>query len=227
MYKKTFYLSVAFCLALIVGCAGMKAERKVVDNVFYSSAKPKMSVKVNPDYKYIGKYEKKGGSKYEGSIQGGNYKDTAYMFGVTDERTNLLEKCIAIRVLTITDMDSYWLPDLMTHLKNQLDSGFVTLKGERYQYAVAAAHLGKEWENFISDKGCQPSNCYVGKFLGRRVGTKNKTKIYLMYLEDIVYCKDTKYHKRKDWKREMLSSDQIGFIKKVSENADKNIQILD
>ena len=51
-----FVLYMAACMFALFGCAGVSVERGAQDNVFTSSA-PKIAVQINPDFKYMGKFE--------------------------------------------------------------------------------------------------------------------------------------------------------------------------
>ena len=53
-----FVLYMAACMVTLSGCAGLSAEGGSQDNVFTSSA-PKIAVQINPDFKYVGKFEVK------------------------------------------------------------------------------------------------------------------------------------------------------------------------
>jgi hypothetical protein len=67
----------------------------------------------------------------------------------------------------------------------------------------------------------------MAKGLGRRAGTRNETKIYILYFEDMVYNQNVDNHRRKDWRKyEQLSDKQRAFLKGFTSRADENIRIL-
>ncbi len=56
MERKKYFL-LLFILLLITGCAGLdKIERNVSEeNIFFSTISPKIKIKIDPSFKYIGK----------------------------------------------------------------------------------------------------------------------------------------------------------------------------
>ena len=70
--KKYILFFMAVCIVIIFGCEGMKVKNNILqDNIFISSAFPKIKIRLNQDFKYIGKVEKK---KYEKDLAWAHYE---------------------------------------------------------------------------------------------------------------------------------------------------------
>jgi len=219
---RILYFFMVVCLVLTFGCAGMKPERDVLqDNIFYSSTSPKMKIKINPDFKYIGKAEQQ---KYIEYFGGTLLEQEAYLFGHIED--NRILKGVSIRIDTI--QKGYAAPDLFAWAKNKLDSGVMRIQGKNYQYVVYSysGPIIKYVRDFISDKGYIIPNCFLAKGLGRIVSADAKTKMYIFYIEDIRHIHGNKYSCN-DWlDKYMLTNEQQELLKGFIDRSEKNIQIL-
>jgi hypothetical protein len=215
------------CLIFTFGCAGLKPERSVLqNNIFYSSASPKVRMKIHSDFKYIGKAEKHGQAE-DADTKGTTFvENESYLFGHIED--NRMLKGVLIKISTIREAHWSWLPDLFPKVKNKLESSVMKIQGKSYQHIVAAFTrvFSKYEEDFIIDKGYIIPNLFLMKGLGRLVGADNKTKIYIFYAEDISRIKDKEYSYGNWRNRYMLTNEQQEFMKGFIDRSEKNIQIL-
>lgn len=223
---KILYFLTVVCLVLNYSCVGYRnIERNVRDNnIFYSSHYPKIDIKINPDFKYIGKQERAKHIKYAYDPGGSKVEANTYTFCQIGDN-KIVKKGVLIGFYRISQ--GYWLPDLFSNVKNKLDSGSVKIKGKSYQYAVnaAARFFPRDVKEAIYDRGYIISNCYLWKGLARTVTRTEDTKTYIYYFEDIAYG-DIKYGCGQWQNATMLSDEQTVFLKEFIDRSEKNIQIL-
>jgi hypothetical protein len=86
----------------------LKAERYIDNNVFFSSANPKLAVKINPELAYIGKYEKKHQANYALKDGGAPFDYIAYIFGHINDK-KYLDKGVLVQIYTFNDQHSFCL----------------------------------------------------------------------------------------------------------------------
>ncbi|MDD5207015.1 MAG: hypothetical protein PHS17_16440, partial [Desulfobacterales bacterium] len=68
-------------MLLATGCASLKVERTVKNNVFYSERDPKALIEVDPKLQYLGKFEKKATAKDRHQVQKGYPSEiTSFVF---------------------------------------------------------------------------------------------------------------------------------------------------
>ncbi len=86
-------LLILIAITLFVGCASMKVERNVVDNVFHSSY-PALNVAVAPEFQYVGnnKTEKMGKSIHGNPRK---YKYDTHIF-IQSDQNNKIQKCVIV-----------------------------------------------------------------------------------------------------------------------------------
>jgi hypothetical protein len=211
------------CLGFIISCTAIKVERKVQDNIFYSSANPKIKIEINPDFKYIGDIERTYYKKYKTQLGGTKVDKVIYLFGIIDNN-KILERGIVIKITTIRQ--GSWLPDLFENKKYKVDSGFVNISKERYQYAVFFSTARWDVESYLFDKGVKIPNCSIVKSIAWIVGIDKKTNIKIDYIEDISFNRDRGYS-CKEWREvNQLSDDQKVYLKQFLDRSEKNITIL-
>jgi len=110
----------SFLLYLLIfvfffACASLKAERKVVDNTFYSSY-PKFRIKVSPEYKYLGEVKESANRKATNLTTDLRYDFDSYIFILADN--NRAKKGIAVQIEKIS---SYYVGDFFGRVENKLE----------------------------------------------------------------------------------------------------------
>jgi len=208
--------------ALLSGCASLRVERLVQDNVFYSSY-PQYAIKVDPEIKFVGKVDN---SMYRQSdtdpLFSANIKSDAYFFAqIKDNRVN---KGVLIKFDELNT--GYWLPDLFDKVKTKLVSGVTKINEVSYQYVITNMPMANTSEiKYITDKGYITSNCYLWKAL--KAKKSEQVLLSIIYTEDISNNEELKGYKCFDWnKSELLLEDQKKFLREFNLRADKNIEIL-
>lgn len=188
-------ISILLILLFLTSCAALKTERKVVDNIFYSTF-PKIKIKVNPDFKYMGKADKDAFHEHEDYMEARghpNVVEEKYTFVYVGDNS-YSNKSIQINFSTISG-NYFWNLDFYRTWKNLITSGAVKIHGKQYQYAVQVT----------------PKNYFV-KYLCRIVG--DKLRIAIVYIENAGDYNNLSRTERK------------GLLKEFLDRSEKNIQIL-
>jgi hypothetical protein len=224
MKVKILNFFMILCSGFVLSCAEMKVERGVQNNIFYSSANPKIKIEINPDFKYIDDIEGTYYLEYEWQFGGSKVDKVIYLFGIIGNN-KILERGIVIRIYTMRW--GYWLPDLFANTKYKLNSGFVKISKERYQYAVfPSTERYGDVEVYLFDKGVKVPNCCIVKSIARIVGNDKGSFVIIDYIEDINFNRDRKYS-CKEWREvNQLSDDQKVYLKQFLDRSKKNIKIL-
>lgn len=228
MKKRMQYLSVVLCFIFMSGCSGLKIERNVSNNVFYSSANPSVRIKISPEFRYVGTAEERKHNAYsDGTVGGVTVDCTSYIF-VQKDRYNYLKKAISIRFYS-TQGSGYWQSDIFSWLKNMIDSGIMNIHGENYQFSVIAdPHPFTITElTTINSNGCIVPNCLLAKGFGRRVSTDNKTKMIILYAEDAQFKGSNNYGYRQWLNVEAFTDEQREFLREFMVRSEGNIKIVD
>jgi hypothetical protein len=212
---------------LFIGCAGQKVKRVVQDNIFYSSNEPEISIKVDPNFKYLGKTEESKYGEFE-NLQGNpgpQHKRAFYIFGEIGDN-NTLKKAIGIDINSIDK--GYFLPDLFDNVKYKLDSGTVKIGGEIYEYFITPRpSLPKIVRKAMKDKGYVLSNCYMYKVIGTIFGPEEQDLLKIYYAEDVYHINGLNY-RCKDWRnKELLEDDQKTLLKKFDKRANGAFRIME
>ena len=188
-------ISILLILLFLTSCATLKTERKVVDNTLYSTF-PKIKIRVNLDFKYMGKTDKSTSHEHHGSMEARgnpNVKEERHVF-VYDKEYSFFKPIIHISFLTLSGL-YYWNPDFYRTMKNIKTSGAVKIHGKEYYYAVQVT----------------PEDYFV-KYLCRLIG--DKRRILIVYIENAGNYND------------LLPIEQKGLLKEFLDRSEKNIQIL-
>jgi hypothetical protein len=156
------------------GCASLKPERNVVDNVFYSSF-PKIKIKIDEDFKYLGDVSKEGDVEGIETTLHGNVTD--YPFIVAQK--NYVKKALIIK---ISKTSGYYR---LRHPKNieekAIEYGSAKIGDNKYLYDIKGASptLGGYLVKHIYEKGYIMSCGILSRYY-RIAGANN-------YLETIMY----------------------------------------
>ena len=115
---RILYYCMVVCFVLTFGCTGTKPGRTVLqDNTFYSSALPRIKMKISSDLKYIGKAERLTHGDYDDGTGSTLVEREAFLFGHIEDGKIL--RAVLIKILTV-QRGAYWLPDLFAAIKNKL-----------------------------------------------------------------------------------------------------------
>ena len=187
---------------IILGCGGSKIERTVLDdNIFYSSNRPKIRIKINSDFRFEeGKAEKDFGSSDLSGERTTNVKINKYFF---KDRISGKPREVIITIQELTTPTWYFQPNIF-NAENEFDSGKIKIQGKTYQYCIFAV--------------ARPNNDLLVRAIGRISGTDNNCMIKIVYLEQVTG----------DWSNiDLLTADQQRKLNEFSEDSKRDIQIIE
>ncbi len=222
--RKSLIFFIAISLFLISGCVGTQIERSVQDNLFTSSESPKIQIKINPDFKYLGKYEDTRSLLHATQGQSAEVKHITYLFCKigNDKR---IKKIITIN---FQDLQSpkYWLGDLFGKVSEQIDLGTRQITGKTYQWMLRSTNnpTTKEVNKALFDGGFRTHRCYLQKVIGRIANMDSSSKMYIGYAENVEDLM-TSCH---EWNKNLslLSGEQAKRLNEFHYNNKKNLQIV-
>jgi len=194
MNRKLTAFFAAVCLLLSYGCTQMselrhelQPKRDMADNIFYLSS-PEIKLKISRDLRFMGKV--KGDIRAKREVAGrlkdpleDGYQSTSYIFGQTSDG-NTFERGVIIRIYAISGDPSQPTPALFPG-KYRLESGVMKILEEDYRYFILASPEAflKSERRFLSDFSIP--DCFLAKCLERSGSFGNKSKIQILYLEEI------------------------------------------
>lgn len=163
---------------LLVGAA--KSDRYVKDNVFYSSS-PKLEVKVDPKFKYLGKLDYTMEQQSPDNVQLVTYETKSYVF--VDAIYNELKKAVYIQ---LRREQTQYVGNLLGDARANLRSGVCSLGEKEYQcftrviFLSADVPIGK----FISEQGYVLPNCILARTYARADSKENIYLVVITYFEN-------------------------------------------
>jgi hypothetical protein len=190
-----------FILA-ICACAATEVKRSMMDdNVFFSSSKPAIRIKLDPLFK-LAKEDEKSASGFDsrGTMKTSNVKVEQYIFSGSGSK-----KCKAVMIEFQEFVSPKWqFNPTLFKADNVFDSGSIKIHGKSYQYMVYA---------FLHGNG----SYFIVRGYGKRVGADNNALIRIYYLERV----------QGDWSDlKMLSPEQQTHLRTFLEAAEKDVEIL-
>ncbi|HOO90232.1 MAG TPA: SHOCT domain-containing protein [Syntrophales bacterium] len=198
MSRKLVVFFTAACLVLSYGCAQvnkqvdafrseLQPKKEITDNIFYLSS-PEIRLKIVRDLKFIGKVKRDEPIKQDAPNRikdplEDNFRSTSYIFGQIGTG-NVFQRGIIIRIHTVMGDPSQATPVLFPR-EDKLESGEVKILDENYQYFTLASPDAflKHERHFLSNFSIP--NCFLVKCLEKRGSFGNKTKIQILYIEEI------------------------------------------
>ena len=190
------------CFCIILGCGGSRIERTVQDdNIFYSSNRPKVRIKINPDFMFVGEKDEKGLASNElSAASGSTVKVNNYFF---QDRISGKPRSVIITIQELTTPTWYFQPKIFD-AENEFDSGKTKIQGKTYQYCIFAVP--------------RSNNDLLVRAIGRISGTDNNCMIKIVYLEQVTG----------DWSNiDLLTADQQRKLNEFTEDSKRDIQIIE
>jgi len=187
---------------LLGGCAGSKIERTVQDdNIFYSSNRPKIRIKINPDFRLQEKKDEKSSDFSEDfGERASNVKMDQFFFY---NRISEKQRVVVITIQELTTPGWFFRPEIF-NAKNELDSGESKIQGKTYKYCIFTV--------------ARPQNDLLVKAIGRISGADKNCMIKIAYLEEV----------SGDWSNiDLLTADQQRLLNEFVKDSNKDIQILE
>ena len=202
MRRRLALIALLFFVLTICACSGTEVKRSVMDdNIFFSSSKPKISIKIDPSFKMAKEDEKSTlGFDTRGGEKASNVKIEQYIFSGKGSNK---AKAVMIEFQELTSPKWKFNPTLFK-APNVYDSGSLKIHGKSYQYMVFA---------FFHKSGAYN----IVRGYGRRVGSEDNAMIRIYYLERVAG----------DWSNlKMLNPQQQRYLNDFIEASKKDIEIL-
>ena len=97
-------ITTVILVLLLFGCAALNPERGVEGNIFYSTAQPKIKIKVSDDYQYLGN------NNFEYIPKGGAGTQLVYvsLYWFAKIDGNSIERLLFIRLDKIKEYGVFW-----------------------------------------------------------------------------------------------------------------------
>lgn len=167
-------------LALISGCSGLQTKRDVMpDNTFVSN-NPNLSIKVSPEFKYVGNPTDRGSST---SVGGRDLRTRfdSYIFVETDKDT--VKRSVAIQ---FHKTETYFVSDFFRNVKNTVAKGTTECGGKKFQYYTMKVYpsMNSHMTRHIADQG-YTMGYGLTKVFGRVYGAKGDTLVKIFYYESL------------------------------------------
>jgi len=157
--KKIMTLLVGF--TFIVGCAGADFKREVSDdNIFYSTHKPSIKIKINPEFKLIKDQHR------VKIVPETHIKKETFVFQHTKNKSR---KTIAIQFSRITKSGVAYNPNFFSNATNLYDRGSIYYLGKFYDFCINAEKI--------------KSGYRLNKLIGCRTGLYNEGLFLIVYSE--------------------------------------------
>jgi hypothetical protein len=221
------YFLLLFILFLSAGCAGI--ERNVSEeNIFFSTLSPKIKIKIDSSFKYIGKIKKidlkdfDSYSYYE--------RNEAFIFGnIGDDNT--LKKGVIINFISEDEMRLFFNTDVFSWVNSKLEPiEIIKINGKNYQQCIFQApfFFRNEIRDVIYDKGYVIPNWFLIKGLSKTVSTRNDVLMHIFYMEEISSFNKEKEYSISEWMEiNNLREDQQKRLDEFKTECQKNVRFLE
>jgi hypothetical protein len=169
------------CLTFFVIIAATKSERFVKDNVFHSSY-PKLQVKVDSKFKYLGRLEYTIEQPSGDRLQMVTYDTKSFVF--VDSSNFQMKKALYIQMRR--EQTKYAI-NLLGDIKLNIRSGFCDLGEREYQCYTRVIALTAEEPiaKYIYDNGYTLPECVLSRTYVRLDTTSGNHLIVISYSEDL------------------------------------------
>lgn len=218
MSRTVVILLVIFLLGS--GCATIKGERIVADNVFYSTKPEIIKFKIDTDFEYIGTFKSKG--KTETVDAGFPLTVELEVHSFVAHQNREVTKAITVCFVWV---ESAFTSDLFYRYKGKLDSGVSRLGGNKYQYCTTLLYpkSSSKLTKYVTGKGYILPYCGLQRFTGRRLGKRGDLCIYINYFESL----DSSNFPCESWAvNEIVSPDQVEYLKKFDDRFFSSLRFI-
>jgi len=209
------FRAAVFSLVLITSsCAGVQPERKVEDNVFASSRSPKITLRIDPSFEYLGTWKD---SSSRGSFC--DVRRSHYVFAHAKQQ-EVVDRIVHVYFSELSASAlGGWASNLFRETdRTRLARGETDILGKRYQFAVRAhpsvfselidsvlaarGHLSPEsaTDRILAEKGYRSPECAMHMLLGRVILPNAHVMLMVRFAVDIVDIKlDGKTFECESW----------------------------
>jgi hypothetical protein len=179
--KKYIHISL-LALTFLTLFAGVKLEQRYVkDNVFHSIY-PKLMVKVDPKYTYLGRFDYTLETESSDGVQGNTVETNSYVFVDTVDKQVKGAVYIQIR-----REQTKYIENLVGDIKANLKTGTCSLGGEEYQCYTRAISLSSDepTARFMQKKGYLLPDCMLTRAYVRADKDTGSYLIMISYNEHL------------------------------------------
>jgi len=179
MKKYTFITLLA--LTFLILFAGAKPERYVKDNVFHSTY-PKLGVKVDPKYAYLGQVDYTLEMESRDGVQGGTVETKSYVF--VDAVDKQVKRTVYIQMRR---EQTKYIGNLLGDIKANLKTGTCNLGGEEYQCYTRVIDVSSDepTARLVQEKGYLLPDCMLTRAYVRADTDIGSYLIIISYNEDL------------------------------------------
>jgi len=175
----------SLCLLILVflfGCASTSVQVHEDNNTFVSTY-PKLTIKMSPEYKYIGEYKYGSSGSSLDAAMSTTRREKVYFFVKSSPNNTRIDRAISIWFMQTS---TYWNPASTLIPKNKKTSGTCELVDKDYKYYTRFINVsaGRKHTKFVTDKGYVLPNFMFEKSHLRVVGAKNNILVKINYYED-------------------------------------------
>ena len=216
--KKYIHASI-FCLIFVVVVAAAKSGRYVKDNVFLSTY-PKLSVKVDPKFKYLGQLDYTVEERSPDHIKLVTYDTKTYVF--VDAVDNKPKKAFYIQ---IRREQTKYVGNLLGDAKANIKSGICNVGGEQYRCftRVISVSPDEPIAKFISEQGYALPACVLFRTYSRTDISKGIYLVVITYVETFsdsgLSCES--------WRAEnQLTNEQQKYIEQFDRNCKASFNVV-
>jgi len=217
---KRFLFSCLLIFFLLPGCTSLQVKREVVDNTLYSSANPKLQIKVSSEFEYLGEIKDVGDRKSVGGTRMLTNWSKWYIF--VDPEGSRAARVVSIK---LERTETRYTSDLFGWAKIFYGKGTCQLGGKSFQFFSRRIYPSMSVASFkyITEKGYVLPRCAINKRFARAYGAKNNILVDITCLEDLSELP----YSCSDWSPDsVLQQDQIEYIEQFNSNCDNSFAVL-
>jgi hypothetical protein len=217
-------------LVSLSGCKGLddlRIRRGVENNVLTSSF-PEINLKINQEFTYLGEVTLDEASQPPLSVKDfhdSSIKNNSYLFGQFNQGGKL-SKGVLVRMTVHMGDPSQQGQNTTGEDRNVLDSGIERILEQDYQSLFYTQHdIFTKQEKGLLPQGSS-AVCYLVKLLQKKAGLGNKSRVEIIYFEDIAAeCGDSSCEGC--LKAGMLTQTQIQHMREFSDRSYSGIRFIE
>ncbi len=172
--------AIIVCLIFFLLVAATKSERYVKDNVLYSSS-PKLEVKVDPKFNYLGRLDYSMEKPSPDSVQLVAYETKSYVF--VDGVHNKLKRALYVQ---LRREQTKYVGNLLGDARANLMSGICSLGSREYNCFTRVIFLSADEPiaKFISEQGYELPTCILARTYARADSGESIYLVAITYFEN-------------------------------------------
>ena len=172
--------AIIVCLIFFLLVAATKSERYVKDNVLYSSS-PKLEVKVDPKFNYLGRLDYSMEKPSPDSVQLVAYETKSYVF--VDGVDNKLKRALYVQ---LRREQTKYVGNLLGDARANLMSGICSLGSREYNCFTRVIFLSADEPiaKFISEQGYELPTCILARTYARADSGESIYLVAITYFEN-------------------------------------------